>query len=85
MNAEAYQALLDFLGQSKKPEATPIIVQGCRLFRKEDGSYDIFNTIGLGWGNSRTGAHRCWETEIAEIEQFMRKLAHEADAMRGSV
>ena len=85
MSPEAYQVLLDVAEQSKKPETTPIIVQGCRLYRKSDGSYDVFNTIGLGYGNSRAGAHRCWEPQIAEVEQAMRELAAEADAMRVSV
>ena len=80
-----YQVLLEIAEQSKQPEETPILVQGCRLYRKPDGSYDVFNTIGLGYSNSRAGAHRCWEPQIAEVEQVMRELAAEADAMRGSV
>ena len=42
----------------------PVMVRGgCRVYKQDDGSYYVFNHIGLGYGDTRISERQCPHAE----------------------
>lgn len=54
------------------------MVQKCRVYKVEDGTYEVFNPIGIGYGNTRAGAYKCWDPDHDLITRLIRSLVAEA-------
>lgn len=51
------------------------VYDGCRVYKQDDGTYYVFNHIGLGYGDTKSGAHKCWEPECEEVTRLIHEIA----------